>query len=127
MNEVMTLTKLSTGQMPNRNVVTTEMQNEVTALLPHAVDKAKEIMLKHCEDYIERINPQIDEELEKLIELQAKHKDYQLSLFEDERRKSEQERKVDAIFDSFTIWVKETLEIENNPYIRVIAAMIGGD
>jgi hypothetical protein len=126
MNEVLNITKFARGDLPNRNIVTTEMQQEATALLPQAVEKAADIMQGHCDLYKERINPQIDEELEKLAGLQQKHMAYQLSLFEDERWKTEQERKVDKIFENFVDWVKDTLEIENNPYIRIIAAMMGG-
>ena len=127
MDDVTKLSKLKDGKVPNRNVITPKMQAEATGLLSRVVEKAKEIMQAHCDAYKERIDPHINEELDKLVVLQEKHKVYQLSLFEDERRKSEQERKVDKIFDDFTTWVKDTLEIENNPYIRVIAAMMGGN
>ena len=68
-----------------------------------------------------------NEELDKLAELEGKHKDYQLSLFENERRKNEEERKIDELFNSFTEWVTDTLEIKDNPYIRVIAVAMGGN
>jgi len=126
MLDVLSMTKIGSGDLPNRNVITQDMQQEATALLPQAVEKAKEIMQRHCDGYNERINPLIDDELDKLNELCSKHKDYQLSLFEDDRRKSEQERRVDAIFKNYVEWVKDTLEIENNPYIRIVAAMMGG-
>jgi len=127
MNEVLSLTKLGSGQLPNRNIITPHMEEEATGLLPSVVEKAKEIMQRHCNDYKSRINPLIDEEIDKLDELQEKHLFYQLSLFEDERRKTEQERKVERIFNNFVDWVKDTLEIENNPYIRVIVSMMGGE
>ncbi len=34
-------------------------------------------------------------------------------------------REVDRIFDEFTEWVTDTLEIEDNPYLRIIAAVVG--
>ena len=126
MNDVINMTKIGSGDLPNRNIITPDMGGEAAALLPRAVDAAKEIMQRHCDAYNERINPQIDEELDKLSGLQKKHKDYQLSLFDDERRRSERERKVNEIFDSFVEWVRDTLEIENNPYIRIAAVMMGG-
>ena len=70
-------------------------------------------------------DPLIDAEIEKLAELKEKHKDYQLSLFADERRKSEAERRVDELFDNFTKWVKETLDIRKDPYIRIISVLVG--
>ena len=53
------------------------------------------------------------------------HKDYQLSLFESERKKSEQERMVDELFEKFINWVTDTLTIQNNPYIRIVAVLKG--
>jgi hypothetical protein len=126
MIDVLSMTKIGSGDLPNRNIVTKDMQQEATALLSQVVDKAKDIMQRHCDEYSERINSLIDEELDKLAGLQEKHKEYQLSLFDDVRRKTERERMVDRTFDNFVDWVKDTLEIENNPYIRIVAAMIGG-
>ena len=78
-------------------------------------------------DYQKRIQPQIDEELNKLSELEEKHKDYQLSLFQNkgERKRAEKMREVDALFDEFSNWVNDSMNIENRPYIRVIAVLTG--
>ena len=76
--------------------------------------------------YQTEMSPLLDEEVDKLIELQEKHKEYyQLTLFEHERKLREQERRVDELFDQFTNWVKETLTIQNNPYIRVVSVLMG--
>ena len=50
---------------------------------------------------------------------------YQTTLFEHERQLQEQERRVDKLFDDFTNWVKETLTIQNNPYIRIVSVLMG--
>ena len=42
-----------------------------------------------------------------------------------ERRKSEKEREIEKIFDDFMEWEKDTLEIEENPYIKIIAVTMG--
>ena len=42
-----------------------------------------------------------------------------------ERKKSEKEREIEAIFTNFMDWEKDTLEIEKNPYIRIIAVVTG--
>jgi len=126
MYDMLAITKLDSSGLPNRNIITPEIQTEAAGLIPSVIEKAYRIMQSHCNAYNERIDPFIEEELDKLAGLQRKHKSYQLSLFEDERRKSEQERKVDRLFNAFVDWVKDTLEIENNPYIRIIAAVTGG-
>ena len=48
-----------------------------------------------------------------------------MTLFEHQRKLKEQERRVDELFDQFMSWVKETLTIQNNPYIRVVSVLMG--
>ena len=72
------------------------------------------------------MTPLLDEEVDKLIDLQNKHKKYyQLTLFEHQRKLEEKERSVDELFERFTSWVTETLTIQNNPYIRVVTVLMG--
>lgn len=111
--------------IPNRNLVTENMKQEAESMLTSVVSNAKEVLKRHIEEYRNRINPQINMEIDKLAELEERHKNYQLSLFEDERRKSAKEREVERVFNGFTEWVKDTLEIENNPYLRIIAVLTG--
>ena len=94
-------------------------------LLPNVVEHAKEYLDGYYQGYLSSMNPLLDEELDKLAELETRHKDYQLSLFESERKKSEQERMVDELFDKFTAWVTDTMTIQNNPYIRIMVVMKG--
>jgi hypothetical protein len=125
MNEIMTRTGLSGKDLPNQDLVTEEKAKDATALLRTVVSDAEVVLAKHYKDYSDMTNPKICDELEKLQELEQRHKNYQMSLFEDERRKSEKERMVEKIFNDFVDWVKDTLEIEDNPYIRVIAVLTG--
>lgn len=111
------------NDMPNRNALTDGEAAE--ALLPQAVEHAKTIMSRHSENYLKKIDPLINEELDKLAELQGRHKEYQLSLFEDERKKTAKEREIEKIFNGFENWVTDTLEIKDNPYIQVIAVLTG--
>jgi hypothetical protein len=125
MNDVIGSTHFGRNDIPNRNIITEQQKNVAVELLEAVVDEAKKVIDKHSNNYIKNINPKIDEEIDKLIELESRHKTYQISLFENERKKSEQERKVEKIFGQFTDWVKDTLEIEKNPYIRIIAVLTG--
>ena len=72
--------------------------------------------------------------MERLVALENRHKDAQLSIFDlgiagNERKKSEKEREIEKIFNDFMEWEKDTLEIapeiEENPYIRIIAVTTG--
>ena len=87
--------------------------------------KKHEYLHGYFQQYETRMTPLLDEEIDKLVELETKHKNYQLSLFESERKKSEQERLIDELFDKFTSWVTDALTIQNNPYIRIVAVLKG--
>ena len=125
MNEVLRKTNLRNTNIPNSNTLTDEDVRQATELLPDVVEHAKEYLHGYYLQYETRINPLLDEEIDKLAELETKHKNYQLSLFESERKKSEQERMVDELFDKFTSWVTDTLSIQNNPYIRIVTVLKG--
>ncbi len=127
MNDILLKTKLSRNDLPNRNLLKPTQIDKATSLLRAAVTDAREIFKRYYHEYRKDINPQIDAELDKLSELRQRHKDYQLYLFDGESWKSEKERMVDKVFDNFVDWVEGTLEIENNPYIRVIAVLTGGN
>jgi hypothetical protein len=125
MEKVVSITSLGKSDKPNPNNVLMERKTEAESLRESAVSKAKEIFEDYCLAYKNKIGPLLDEELDKLIELQDRHLSYQLSLFTSERKKSEQERKVEKLFEMFTDWVTDTLEIENNPYLRIVAVLMG--
>ena len=83
-------------------------------------------MDNHYKSYQRDIAPLLDEEVDKLISLQERHHEYyQMTLFEHERKLQEQSRRIDELFDQFTNWVRETLTIQNNPYIRIVAVVMG--
>lgn len=125
MEQVIIKTGFGRKDVPNHNNTKAQDKNRAESLLQSAVDEAKKVLDRHCANYRQEIAPQIDDEIDKLAELEGRHKDYQLSLFESERKKSEQERKVEQIFNQFAEWVKDTLEIENNPYLRIVAVLMG--
>ncbi|MDR0949679.1 MAG: hypothetical protein LBM69_09215 [Lachnospiraceae bacterium] len=125
MNEILSKTRFSRSDIPNQNLITLDMTEKAMCLLRTVVGDAERVLERHYNEYNAEMSPKIDDELDKLSELESRHKDYQMSLFEDERRKTEKERMVEKIFNDFMNWVKDTLEIENNPYIRVIAVLAG--
>lgn len=125
MKEVLRETGFRLENIPNLANISVQRRKEAQELLPTVVEKAREVLGRHCDNYRQRVEPQISEEIDKLIKLQNRHKEYKLSLFENERKKSEEERKVDRIFNQFIDWVTDTLEIENNPYLRIIAVLTG--
>ena len=125
MNEVIQKTGIGSTQIPNTNSVGENELATASALLEDVVACAKSHMNEYYKKYQEEMNPLLDEEVDKLIELQEKHHEYyQMTLFEHERKLHEQERRVNELFNQFTNWVKDTLTIQNNPYIRIIAVLM---
>ena len=126
MNEVVQKAGLSNPKIPNTNCIGEDEISAASFLLRDVISHAKIHLNEHYKRYQSEMNPLLEEEVSKLIELQEKHKEYyQQTLFEHERKLQEQERRVDELFDQFMSWVKETLTIQNNPYIRVVSVLIG--
>lgn len=129
MSEVMQKTHLNIKE-PNKQQVSEQQIANGQALLRETVDQAKQIMLQKCAEYKEKTEPYIYEEMERLEELESRHKDAQLSIYDlgiagMERKKSEKEREIEKIFNDFMEWERDTLEIEENPYVRIIAVTTG--
>lgn len=126
MNEIVQKTGLSSMKIPNTNCIGDSELNHASSLLNGVVEQAKIYLGQYYTRYQAEMSPLLDEEVDKLIELQGRHHQYyQLTLFEQERKLKEQERRVDELFDQFVNWAKETLTIQNNPYIRVVSVLMG--
>lgn len=127
MQEVLSKSGLKSKDISNHGNISEQAIMRASILLEDVVNHAKMHLHHHFVDYKKKMNPLIDEELNKLANLESRHKSYQLSLLESERRRSEQERKIDDLFNKFSDWVKDTLTIQDNPYIRIIAVVMGGN
>lgn len=131
MSEVMQKTHLNEKEPNTQRIMEQQIVN-AQALLQDVVERAKSLMFTKCVEYKDKTDPYIYDEMQRLMELQERHKDAQLSIFDlgvagMERRKSEKEREIEKIFDDFMEWEKDTLEIEENPYIKIIAVTMGGN
>lgn len=129
MDEVISKTQLKTT-MPNQMKISEVQISNGESLLEDVVKYSYVVMDQKCKEYKATVDPYIDEEVARLIELESRHKRAQLSLFDlgiagMERQKSEKEREIERIFNEFADWEKDTLEIENNPYIRIISVVMG--
>ena len=126
MNEVVRRTGISGTNIPNTNCIGEAEVSAASSLLENVVSEAKEYLDTYYKKYEQTMNPLLDEEVDKLIGLQNKHKEYyQLTFFDHQRELEEKKRSVDELFDRFTKWVTETLTIQNNPYIRVVTVLMG--
>lgn len=125
MNEAVQMVEMRSMNTPNPDALAEAHLTAVSILLPDVVLQARKYLNGFYTKYQKETAPLLEDEVDKLIALQGKHKDYQLSLFENERKKSEMERKVDELFDQFMKWVSDTMTIQDNPYIRIISVVMG--
>ena len=126
MHEVMRRTGIRSNKLSNTDGITDKDITAAEDLRMEAVTHAKAYLYGKYKDYQKHIQPLLDEEVDKLINLQERHKKYyQMMLFDHERKLEEKERNVDELFEEFIGWVTETLSIQNNPYIRIITVLTG--
>lgn len=126
-DQVESITSIDDERIPNSIDVDQSVISKAEGSLEQVVEAAKQHLRTCYEAYRKRIDPQIDEEVEKLSALREKHMDRQLSLFPEGRKLSEAQRRVEELFDSYTDWVTETLEIQDKPNIRVMAVFVGAE
>ena len=114
------------GDIPNDGLLTEDDIAAVSSLKDRVIEKAEEEMRKSFDEYQMKTSPQIANELNKLSELRERHRQHihQMNLFQ-EIMYTKKEEEVNKIFDEFTEWVKDTLTIENVPYLRIIAVFVG--
>ena len=126
MEDLISMTGIGNKDIPNSMADASAAIQEAEAMLVDVVAQAKRILKEKAEQYKKDTDPYIYQEMDRLEGLREKRKYVQLSLFDDERKKSQRERLIDELFDSFIEWESETLEIEADyPYIRIIASITG--
>ncbi len=131
MDELIAATGFDRSDRPNPGRATDEDASAVAVMLSDAVKKAKAHMTQCVKEHRDRTDEPILREWEKLDNLKARHKQHieqkyeQLNIFGKEKRKNAETRHIDAIFEEFKRWVNDGIEIEDKPYIRIIAAFTG--
>ncbi len=126
MDEVIQKTKISNMSIPNTKSIGETEVSTANNLRESVVVQAKTYLEDCYKHYENMISPMLNEELDKLADLETRHKEYyQTTLFDKERKLQEKERSVEVLFNQFADWVTETLTIQNNPYIRIVTVLMG--
>lgn len=126
MNEVIQKTKISNMTIPNTDSIGDTEVGSANKLREDVVNQAKRYLDSCYKDYKNKIDPMLNNELDKLGDLETRHKEYyQMTLFDKKRKLQEKERSVEELFNQFADWVTETLTIQNNPYIRIVTVLMG--
>lgn len=107
----------------NTGAITGEDIEQAQMLLRPAIERAKEHLDGFFQEYNTRMTEKINEEMERIV----RHGEERKALIaqDNERRKDEETRKNEKTFNDFAEWVRETLYIENNPYLKVIGVVKG--
>ena len=125
MNEVIQRTGIR-SRLSNSGKTTEDTAVKAEQLLNEVVKHAKGYLKGKYHDYQTHMEPLLDQEVDKLIDLQNKHhKYYQTTLIDHKRKLAEKQRGIDELFNEFINWVTESLTIQDNPYIRIVAVFSG--
>lgn len=98
--------------------------NHLSSFLPEAVEKMKTWLLIHKKEFEADIKDQLNLKLKELEKLENK-KFEQLELFKGHDKEA-RKRKVKSDFKEYQSWIKDTMTIEDHPFIQVIAVLHGG-
>lgn len=92
--------------------------------LPQVIKRVKERMKEDRAEFVKRMEPKLNDHLNRLAGLKEKHKaQIQLGLpgFESTEKKDVRAREVDKIFNDYEQWIEDTMKTEDSPYIQVVA------
>jgi hypothetical protein len=121
MEKVLGMTGLRRNDLPNLGALTEADRLRVESLVPNAVAEAGKVLERRKGEYLARVEPLIQEELERLGNLQ-KRRQYVLDLGP---RANADKDKVSDLFNKFVDFVNESLEISDRPHLRIIAGITG--
>ncbi len=101
--------------------------SDIESNLPTAIDEAKKHIEIKRDEFSDEMDSKLLEQLEKLDKLKERHLG-QLELdFSQDTKKMQKQREIKNIFDDYDAWIKETMEIEKEPFIQVIAVLKGAN
>ncbi len=124
--ELLEITNLNTKKFPNSaNEFDT---THIKVNLPVAIEKAKYYIISKRDAYDDEMSTKILEKLEELDNLKQRHLGVVRQLefnFGQESKKLEKEAEINKIFEDYHNWIKDTMEIESEPFIQIIATLRG--
>ena len=122
-SELLEKTQLGKKKFPNRKG---EIDvSKFTKMLPVAIDKAKSHIENKREKFDDEMDTKLYEQLEALERLKEQHLgQLELDVGQDSK-KLEKQREIEKIFKDYHHWIKESMEIERQPYMQVIALFVG--
>lgn len=123
LQDVLAQTKLNTKKFPN-SATDFELES-IKANLPHAINEATKYIQTQRDIYDSAMSDELLKQLEELDKLKERHIGQLEMDFDQESKRLEKQREIDKIFSDYHTWIKETMEIEREPYIQIIAVLRG--
>ena len=125
LDEVFEQTQIASKQFPN-SANDYDISN-IEQNLPKAIDEAKKYIQKQRDDFDDVMSTKVLEQLEELEKLKIRHLGQLEIDFNQESKRLEKQREIDKIFTDYYNWIKDSMEIENEPFIQVIAVLKGSE
>ena len=128
--DILDIAKLHYDQnIPNQNLQVDLAP--VNKFLSDVVEKGKRYMRDKCEVVENDLKERLDEQLNRLKVLQEKHEQQNAASVSDRGKVGaaklvQLQQKTKRVFDNYEEWVKKTLKIQEIPYIRIAAVLVGG-
>jgi len=123
LSDVLAQTKLNSKKFPN-SATDFELES-IQANLPTAIQEGRRYIQAQRDIYDETMSDELYKHLQELDKLKVRHIGQLEMYFDQESKMLEKQREIDKIFEEYHNWIKETMEIEKEPYIQVIAVLRG--
>jgi hypothetical protein len=116
-------TQLASKQFPNS--AKEYDLSDVQKNLPLAITEATKYIQSLRDDYVDTMDTKILEQLEELDRLKERHLGQLKMDFNQESKRLDKQKDIETIFEDYHRWIKESMEIESQPFIQVIAVLKG--
>ena len=129
-DQTLTRTHLGKAPIPNQGQPVDEVLLELRGV---AVDQATKALLEERQAFMQRLEPELEQQRQRLEALRGRHyEQLELRFGDDDRpaafvqaRKDREKSRIERIFEDQRRWVEETMTTEPAPYIKIIAVLQG--
>ena len=119
LEEVIFSTGIGSKVLPNAAQKTDDKIDR--KLVSEALSAAKTHILALRKQFIDKTNPQLIEQFDRLKGLQKKQIEFLFTSERQTEKKKSQQYTIEKTFDEYKQWIQETLRCSNTPYLRIIA------
>jgi superfamily II DNA or RNA helicase len=129
-DQTLARTHLGKAPIPNQGQPVDEALLELRGV---AVDQATQALLAERQAFIKRLEPELEQQRQRLEGLRGRHyEQLELRFGDDSRpaafvqaRKDREKSRIERIFEDQRRWVEESMTTEPAPYIKIIAVLQG--